>query len=259
MIEEWVWAAVAIGSGLVGGAILASIARAVLRRPSRRAEIREIATPVAAFIFWVSLATGVIVAVATAEPETIEDVPADLLSYLPRVLAAGLILLAGRALAIAVAATTGRAVARALGRPSSAVNAVIKVGVNLAAVILALAQLGIDTTVLVVLAGGVVIGGGLAFGLLVGLGGRDVAREIAAGRYLRRHVEPGTRIRIGDLRGSVVVFHPAGIELRTDDGRRLHLPHTRLLGDTFEFGDAVGGHDTADSSTEPSESSSDAD
>lgn len=234
-MDDWVWAVIAVGSGLVGGTILAWLTRFVLRRPSRREEIREIATPVAAFFFWVTLAAGVIVAVATAEPETIEDVPADLLAYLPRVLAAGLILLAGRALGIAVAAGTARSVARATGRPASGVGTAIKVGVNLAAVVLALAQLGVDTTVLVVLAGGVVVGGGLAFGLLVGLGGRDMAREIAAGRYLRRHIEPGSHVRVGEVSGSVTEFHPAGIEVRADDGRRLHVPHSHLLGDVVEL------------------------
>lgn len=255
-MDDWVWAVIAVGSGLLAGSLLAWVTRAVLRRPNRRDEIREIATPMAAFLFWVTLAAGVIVAVATTEPQTIEDVPADLLAYLPRVLAAGLILLAGRALGIALAAGTARAVTRALGRPSTGITTVIKVGVNLAAAVLALAQLGVDTTVLVVLAAGIVVGGGLAFGLLVGLGGRDMAREIAAGRYLRRHIEPGTHITVGDVSGSVVEFHPAGVELRADDGRRLHLPHSHLLDTVMELGsgsdeasdpEAAGGRSQPDS------------
>lgn len=249
-MNDWVWAVIAVGSGLVAGSLLAWITRTILRRPNRREEIREIATPVAAFLFWVTLAAGVIVAVATTEPETIEDVPADLLAYLPRVLAAGLILLAGRALGIALAAGTGRAVTRALGRPSPGVATTMKVGINLAAAVLALAQLGVDTTVLVVLAAGVVVGGGLAFGLLVGLGGRDMASEIAAGRYLRRHIEPGTHITVGDVSGSVVEFHPAGVELRTDDGRRLHLPHSHLLDGIVELASAG---DASTSNSQPDE------
>lgn len=150
------------------------------------------------------------------------------------VLAAGLILLAGRALAVATAAGTGRAVARALGRPSGEIVTAVRVGVNLAAAVLALSQLGVDTTVLVVLAAGVAVSFGLSFALLVGLGGRQAAQEIAAGRYLRRYVNPGSTVRSAGLAGSVVALHPLTMELLTEDGRRVHVPHSRLLGDVFE-------------------------
>jgi hypothetical protein len=238
MNETWAWAGASVAGGLVVGAFLGWLARRVLRAGGRRPELQELAGPTATFLFWLAVATGVVVAVAAVEPQTIEEVPADLLAYVPRVFAAGLIVLAGRALAVVCAAATGRAVARAVGRPSSQVAAVVRVGVNLAAGVLALSQLGVDTTVLVVLAAGLAISFGLAFALLVGLGGRDVAREIAAGRYLRRFVAPGTAVRSSGLTGSVVALHPLTIELLTDDGRRIHVPHSRLLADVLE----VDGH-----------------
>lgn len=234
MNETWIGAGGSVVGGLVAGALLASATRRILRAPGRRPEVRELAGPTATFLFWLSVATGVVFAVAVVEPRTIEDVPADVLAYVPRVFAAGLILLAGRAVAVVCAAATGRAVARALGRPSGQVVAVVRVGVNLAAVVLALSQLGVDTTILVVLAGGLAVSFSLAFALLVGLGGSNVAREIAAGRYLRRFVSPGATLRSSGLSGSVVALHPLTIEVLTDDGRRLHVPHSRLLGDVLE-------------------------
>ena len=242
-MNVWVGAGASVAGGFVAGALLAWAARRILRAPGRRPEFQELAGTTATFLFWLAVATGVVVAVAAVEPETIESVPADLLAYVPRVFAAGLILLAGRAVAVVCAAATGRAVARAVGRPSGQVAAVVRLGVNLAAVVLALSQLGVDTTVLVVLAAGLAISFGLAFALLVGLGGRDVAREIAAGRYLRRFITPGTTVRSSGLTASVVALHPLTIEMVTDDGRRLHVPHTRLLGDVLE----VDGGQPADS------------
>ena len=243
MNEAWIRAGASVAGGFVVGALLASAIRRVLRAPGRRPEFRELSGPTATFLFWLAVATGVVVAVTTVEPRTIEDVPADLLAYVPRVFAAGLILLAGRAVAVVCAGATGRAAARALGRPSGPVAAVVRLGVNLAAVVLALSQLGVDTTVLVVLAAGLSVSFGLAFALLVGLGGTDVAREIAAGRYLRRFVSPGSNLRSSGVSGSVVALHPLTIEVLTDDGRRLHVPHTRLLGDVLE----VDGGQPADS------------
>lgn len=242
MSETWIRAIASVAGGFVAGAVLAWAARGLLRASHRRPELREIAAPVAAFMFWLAVAAGVVLAVAAVEPQTIEDIPADVLAYLPRVLAAGLILLAGRALAVATAAGTGRAVARAVGRPSPQVATVVRVGVNLAAAVLALAQLGVDTTVLVVLSAGAAVSFGLSFALLVGLGGRDAAREIAAGRYLRRFVVPGSTVRSGALEGSVVALHPLTLELATADGRRLHLPHSHLLVSALEVvGEAVSG------------------
>lgn len=235
MNETWIGAGASLAGGFVVGLVLAWATRRVLRTPARRAEVQELAGPTATFLFWLAVATGVVLAVAAVEPETIEDVPADLLAFVPRVFAAGLILLAGRALAVVCAAATGRAVARALGRPSGHVATVVRLSVNLAAVVLALSQIGVDTSVLVVLAAGLTMSFGLAFALLVGLGGRDVAREIAAGRYLRRFVIPGANLRSAGLTGSVVALHPLTIEVLTDDGRRLHVPHSRLLGDVLEI------------------------
>jgi hypothetical protein len=238
--ETWVRAVASVAGGFAAGSVLAWAARGVLRGSHRRPELREIAVPVATFLFWLGVAGGIVLAVAAVEPRTIEDIPADILAYLPRVLAAGLILLAGRALGVATAAGTGRAVVRALGRPSAEIGTAVRWGVNLAAAVLALSQLGVDTTVLVVLAAGVAVSFGLSFALLVGLGGRQAAREIAAGRYLRRFVTPGSTLRSAGLAGSVVALHPLTMELLTEDGRRVHVPHSRLLGDVFEVDDDGG-------------------
>lgn len=243
MNETWVRAVVSVLGGFAAGSLLAWSARSVLRRSQRHPELREIAAPVATFLFWLGVAGGIVLAVAAVEPKTIEDIPANILAYLPRVMAAGLILLAGRALAVATAAGTGRAVARALGRPSGEIATAVRLGVNLAAAVLALSQLGVDTTVLVVLAAGAAVSVGLSFALLVGLGGRKAAEEIAAGRYLRRFVSPGSNVRSPAVAGSVVALHPLTMELLTGDGRRVHVPHSRFLADVFEIdgGDRVSG------------------
>lgn len=234
MNDAWVAAAASVVGGFVAGVVLGWLTRRVLRAPNRRPEVRELAAPAASFLFWLAVATGVVLAVAAVEPDTIEDVPASLLAYLPRIFAAGLILLAGRALAVATAAATSRTVARVLGRPSGQAAAFVRLAVDVAAAVLALAQVGVETTVLIVLSAGLALSLGLAFALLVGLGGRDVAREIAAGRYLRRFVTPGASLRSAELNGSVVALHPLTVELVTEEGRRLHVPHSRLLGDVLE-------------------------
>lgn len=190
----------------------------------------------AAFLFWLAVAAGVVLAISITEPQTIEDVPADVLSYLQRVLAAGLILLAGRAVAVAVAAATSHAVARALGRSSTEIATAIRLSVEVAVIVVALGQLGVDTTILVILVAAASFSVGAAFTLLVGLGGRDTARQLAAGRHVARLLGPGDSVAVGSVRGTVVEVHTLTLEVRAPDGRRLHVPHTLAAANVVEVG-----------------------
>lgn len=42
-------------------------------------------------------------------------------------------------------------------------------------------------------------------------------------------------VRSATATGRVVALHPLTVEVSTDDGRHLHVPHSRLLGDVLEF------------------------
>ena len=97
-----------------------------------------------------------------------------------------------------------------------------------AAAVLALAQLGVDTTILLVIVA--VFGGsiGPASALLVGFGGRDIAREIAAGRYLSRYIDVDATITVDSETRTVLALHPASIEV-TGEAGATHLPYTALL------------------------------
>lgn len=236
MVDQWVWAVASLAGGVVLGAVVARLALWVLRHERRREELRQLAGPAATFLFWLAVAAGVVLAISITEPETIEDVPADLLAYLPRVLAAGLIVLAGRAVAVAVAAATSHAVARALGRSSTEVATAIRLSIEAAVVIVALGQLGVDTTILAILVGAASFSLGIAFALLVGLGGRDTARQLAAGRHISRLLGPGDQVAVGSVRGTVVAVHTLTLEVMAPDGRRLHVPHATAASNVLEVG-----------------------
>ena len=66
-----------------------------------------------------------------------------------------------------------------------------------------------------------------AFALLVGLGGREMGGELAAGRHLSRLVRVGDQIEVDGAAGRIVALHPASVELDVE-GVSLHLPNTRL-------------------------------
>ena len=230
MIEPWIWAVGAVVVGLLSGVVGAALVRlAIVKGREGRLEVMDAARATSIFVFLFFAAMGVVVAVGVTSPDTLRPIPAQLLRYSPHVLAAGLILIAGRAMAFAVAGFVNGALADSTTRMRGKLAESVRVVITLAAGVLALRQLGIDTTILNIAIGAMLFGLAAAFALLVGLGGRDLGRELVTGRYLPRMMRVGDEIEVADLHGTVVAMHPASIEVMTDDGACVHVRNTEVL------------------------------
>ncbi|NIR36786.1 MAG: hypothetical protein GWN79_09020, partial [Actinobacteria bacterium] len=190
MIDPWIYAIGAVLVGLLSGVVGAALVRRIiLKGREDRPEMHDAARATATFLFLFFTALGVIVAIGFTEPDTLEPIPADLVRKSPRILAAGLILIAGRAIAFALGGMIRSAFEGSTPRIQAQIGATARFVVYAVALVLALSQLGVDTTILSVIAAAVVFGLAGAFALLVGLGGRDLGAELAAGRYLHRMVD----------------------------------------------------------------------
>lgn len=229
MIDRWVWAVVAIVAGLAIGTVVGWLVRNRLQRSTSRPVIRRIGNASGAFLFWFFTLVGVVLAVGMVSPETLRPLPRQVLDYLPRVLAAGLIVIGGWALAILSSSVLSAALSRATGRLEREFELVIRYTVVILAVILALAQLGVNVTVVTVLVAVVALTVGASITIIIGHGGRQISGEIAAGRYLHSFVDMGDRVSAGEFEGIVVGVHPATLELEGSDGSRVHAPYSRLL------------------------------
>lgn len=227
--ERWIIAAAAVGGGLLVGALVGSVLRRWLSRDTRRPVLQEIAGAASVFVFWLATATGAIVAMAATSPDTLRPIPSDILSWMPNVLAAGLILLAGYALAIAISGSLSRGFLRATGQRSRLAERTLRSTVIAGSVIVALGQLGVETTILIVLTGGAAATAALAIGLLAGLGGRDVASSIAAGRVLRPDLSEGQALVVYGEEMTVAKLRPATAVLENTAGDRVVVTYTRLL------------------------------
>ncbi|WP_354700057.1 hypothetical protein DSM112329_00319 [Paraconexibacter sp. AEG42_29] len=98
------------------------------------------------------------------------------------------------------------------------------------ALILALGQLGVPTTILVVVAGVTLAGAALTLALAFGLGSRDLAAELAAGRYVGGGgLQVGDEITVDALRGEIVALDSTSLMLRTEDGRRFRVPNSSVM------------------------------
>lgn len=238
MINHWILGLIALGSGLLLGELAGRIARGTLSRPDRSTEVKEMARAVGSVVFWGCTAVGVFVAVASASRDTLAEVPDRVAAFVPNLLVAGLIVLAGWAIAVGVSAAVGQSALRASGVRHRGLERSLRVSLLGTAVALALGQLGVDTTILA-LGLGVVVGGPvLSLALLTAFGGREVAGQLAAGRALRHQLKVDYRIEYrspvdGTVAGRIVAVHPVTVEVATDEGSHVHLPLDLLLRSPF--------------------------
>jgi hypothetical protein len=130
----------------------------------------------------------------------------SLFAYLPNLIAALLLVLIGGTVGQFVGKTVTQAAedsgiefAGSLGRVVSALILFI-VG------IMAITQLKIDTEIIHLVTMIVLAAMALAFGLSFGLGSRDTTRNIMAGFYARRILEPGREVEFGGQRGVLKVI-----------------------------------------------------
>ncbi len=95
--------------------------------------------------------------------------------------------------------------------------------------IIAAAELGISTLILVLVIGVLLAAVAGTFTLAFGLGSRDVARALSAGRYLRHDYQVGQEIAFGNIRGRISRIYSTSTVLDTGEGRSIRVPNHFLL------------------------------
>lgn len=148
--------------------------------------------------------------------------------FLPRLLVALVLLLAG----VIVGQFARRASERLAGQMDLAipVGPLVEIAVIAIFAVTALTQVGISTDVLVLLVGVVFAATALTVALAFGLGGREMAKEIGARRYVAGGYAVGQEISVGDVRGRIESIESTSTVLRTATGDRVRVPNSRLVG-----------------------------
>ena len=162
----------------------------------------------------------------------------DLLSYLPKLASAVLIILAGIYIAnwikqkmiIALSFVENASAARIL------INVVVA-GFILFFILMGLNQAGIDTTLITsnisVIIGGFVASIALAFGF----GAKDVVREVVFAYYMRKNLNSNKKIRIvnENIVGHVVSIDNINAKIKKEDGTIVLIPIKKLVDSNIEF------------------------
>lgn len=238
--ERWIWAAVALGSGLLLGELGGRLVRAARSGRDRPAEVRARARAVGALVFWTATAVGLVTAAAILDGDEVADLASSVGEKVPLLLLAFVTLIVGYGLAVAVAAAVGQSAKRASGVRQRNLEWFLRVVIMAGAVGLALSQLGVEPGVLAALVTALVVVPLLALALLTALGGREVASQLAAGRALRHQLREGWWLEpdrptdnAGGQGGRIVALHPTAVELELPDGRRRLVPNRTLLDRPF--------------------------
>lgn len=238
----WIWAAIALTGGLLIGEIGGRLARRAFVARSegegvRSAARRELGSLIGTFVFWLSTAIGLIVAIGLVDAEVLEELGDRLSDTVPSLGVAALVLIGGRAVSVVAAAMVGQSLRRATGVRQPAVERALQLGLMGAAVVVALASLGVQPSLIAVPIAIVFGAPALAFGLLSGLGGREVASQLAAGRALRHQLREGRTLRCREVEGRIIAMHPTTVEVLCADGSRAHIPNQWMLSGTFSVSD----------------------
>jgi small-conductance mechanosensitive channel len=168
------------------------------------------------FAYWLLLFLFARTAADALGLEPLSSAIGTFLAYLPNVLAAVLVLVLGGA----GAQFAGKAVTRA--GEGAGIEFASSLGALAGAILLfvvlvtAIAQLRIDTEIVLVLTWcslGVLV---LAFGLSFGLGTRDITRNIVAGFYARKTFDMGKTIEISGQKGTLTAITPTQTLLDQD-------------------------------------------
>ncbi len=178
--------------------------------------------------FLVLLLATLVQAVDTLELAPLSEALRNLLNYIPHVVIAIALVLGG----VIAGDTLGRGTSGAMSRSGvlyhDIAGMVLRGGVIALAVLMALQQLTIDSGFLLYVLLVVLAGGSLALGLAAGFGGRALAENLAAARYVERQFTVGSAIDVGGVSGTIERFDAMSTLVRGADGQNVVLPNALL-------------------------------
>jgi small-conductance mechanosensitive channel len=94
--------------------------------------------------------------------------------------------------------------------------------------LMATAQIGVSADILFIVIAILLAAAAGTFALAFGLGGREVARALNAGRFVRGAFQVGQTISVGQIRGTIVAIDPEATVIGTGDGL-VRVPNNLLL------------------------------
>jgi small-conductance mechanosensitive channel len=220
---------------LVVGIALAFVARAVVARlltrllPDDASRSRQQVRGAARGVMWFLIVGAVVVATSLLAPDLLADIPAQVLRFLPRLGVALVILWVGAVVASLLRQVVEASLAGIQVAQAAVIGRIAYWVVLGLAILMAADQLGVETGVLQTALFILLLIAGLAAALAVGLGGRVLAGNVIAGRYVDDRFTVGERIEVDDWKGTIVEVGLASVTIADGQGELIEIPHGYLL------------------------------
>ena len=228
---DWILVAGFLVGGIALGNIFGRVTNRYLSGESQPQPIQDAAKPLSSLVMYGFIIAGLMAALGIVQPDALEAIPKDLVAFLPRVLSAAIIVIGANVVTSFVQAALRPMMGRSSARVQRQVNMAVKALIVGMATVLAVTQIGIDTTIINILVGAIFFGLAASMTLLVGLGGQAVAKEVASSRAVRRLVSEGDEVTVGSVTGIVIAVRPTAVELHDPTGTVILIPSSNFVGE----------------------------
>jgi len=179
---------------------------------------RQVSDIIGLIVFWAVLLFFLAAAADTLGLPVLSTSLSGLGFYIPRLLGAIVVAVVGLILGN-LAREAAAAAASAAGAPfAAAVGQIVRAAILVAAALIAVAELGIDITLLTALLSVTLLTLLGAFALAFGLGARTAVSNIIGAHYLRQTFEVGQQVRLGDFEGTITAITTTAVVVRVRDG-----------------------------------------
>jgi small-conductance mechanosensitive channel len=180
---------------------------------------RQVSDIIGLVVFWAVLLFFVAAAADALGLPVLSTSLAGFGFYLPRLIGAILIVVFGLILGnLSREAVT--AAAAASGAPLAAtVGQIVRAAVLVAAGLIAVAELGIDITLLTAILSVTLLAVLGAFSIAFGLGARTAVSNIIGAHYLRKTFETGQQVRFGQFEGTIAAITATAVVVRVRGGQ----------------------------------------
>jgi small-conductance mechanosensitive channel len=182
-------------------------------------------------IFWIFILLFFSTAVETLGLETFSKALSSLVAYLPKVLAAGAIVVFGMWLAGSLRDLIFRTSDRMGSQYAKVLSNTVYSVFIVFIVVLAIGQLDFETellnkTIEIIL---ITVGGALL--LMFGLGAKNIAENVISGIYLKESYNPGDKVSFDEESGELEVIGTIATRIKLEAGNTMEVPNSQFAND----------------------------
>ena len=180
---------------------------------------RGLSDIIGVIVFWAVVTFFIAAAANVLGVPVLGALTAAIATYFPRLFGAALLLVGGILIGN-LARNAASAAAGAAGSPFAVpIGQIVRAAILTAAALLAMAELGIDITLLTAVLSVVLLAVLGAFALAFGLGARDAVSNIIGAHYARRTFEVGRHVRIAGIEGTIAAITATAVIVQSVDGQ----------------------------------------